>query len=63
MEIENIDVLKEAEELGEILDEFEKVKTMPNLPPERFYPINRTARRNAEKRDRTLKKRKPNGKT
>lgn len=63
MAIEDIDILKEAEDLGEILDEIEKIKEMPNLPPEKFYPINRAARRNAEKRDRALKKRKPNGKT
>lgn len=62
MEIENIDVLKEAEELGEILDEFEKIKELPD-PPSKFYPINRAARRAAEKRDRALKKRKPHGKT
>ena len=58
MAIENIDVLKEAEEinvqkeaeeLGEILDEFETIKEMP-APVERFYPINRKARRMAAKR-------------
>lgn len=56
-----VNVQKEAQELGEILDEFEKVKELPNLKPEQFYPINRVARRNAEKRNRALVKRKPNG--
>jgi hypothetical protein len=57
----NIDVQKEAQELGEILDEFERVKELPDAEPEKFYPVNRTARRNAEKRNRALKKRKPSG--
>lgn len=58
---DEIDVQKEAEDLSEILDEFEKVKTMPDAPREQFYPINRAARRTAEKRDRALKKRDKRG--
>lgn len=57
-EPQDFDVQKEADELIEILDEMEKIKEMPN-PPEKFYPINRVARRNADKRNRALKKRKP----
>lgn len=51
----------ETEEIGELLEEFEKIKEMPNGPPEKFYEVNRAARRRQEKRDRALKKRKPNG--
>lgn len=51
----------ETQELGEILDEYEEIKTMPNLPEEKFYPINRAARRTAEKRDRALRKRDKRG--
>lgn len=56
-----VDVQKEAYELGEILDEFEVVKNLPDAPPEKFYPVNRAARRTAEKRNRALMKRKPHG--
>lgn len=56
-----IDVQKEAQELGEILDEFEKVKELPDPPAEKFYPVNREARRTSEKRNRALMKRKPRG--
>lgn len=56
-----VDVQKEAQELGEILDDFEWIKELPDPPPEKFYPINRAARRNAEKRNRALVKRKPHG--
>lgn len=56
-----IDVQKEAEELGEILDEFEVIKELPDVPPEKFYSVNRAARRGAEKRNRALMKRKPRG--
>lgn len=52
---------QEVRELGDLIDELEKVKEMPNTPDEKFFPINRAARRNAEKRNRALKKRKPNG--
>lgn len=51
----------ETEELGEILEEYEKIKTMSDGPPEQFYETNRAARRKQERRDRALKKRKPNG--
>lgn len=51
----------ETQELSENLDEFEKIKEMPDPAPEKFYPINRAARRDHEKRNRALKKRKPNG--
>lgn len=48
----------EATELGEILDEYEKIKTLPmpdDNKPERFYPVNRAARRAHEKRERKQK--------
>lgn len=58
-----IDVQKTAEELEEILEAMANIKTMPNEPPERFYPINRAARRAAEKRERKQKfVNKPGGK-
>lgn len=50
-----IDVQKEAQELGEILDEFERIKEMPNDRPEHFYPTNRAARRASEKKERKQK--------
>lgn len=50
--MDEIDVQKETEELGEILDEFEIIKEMPNLPLEKFYPINRASRRLAEKQQK-----------
>lgn len=49
---------QEVEGMVELLDEFEAVKELPAVE-EKFYPINRAARRNAEKRNRALKKRKP----
>lgn len=54
----------ETKEMSELLNLTEKLKEMPNLPAEKFYPINRAARRSAERserRNRALKKRKPNG--
>lgn len=48
-------IQKEVEELGEILDEMEKIKELPDPKPERFYPINRASRRAAEKRERKQK--------
>lgn len=54
-------VQKEAQELGEILDEFAKIKEMPAAPPEQYYPINRAARRDADKRNRAVRKRDPRG--
>lgn len=54
-------VEKEAKELGEILDVFERIREMPDVQPEHYYPVNRVARRNAAKRDRALKKRDKRG--
>lgn len=54
----NIDVQKEADELITLLDEFDKVKEMPNVD-EKIYFINREARRRAAKRDRATRKRDP----
>lgn len=51
----------ETQELGEILEEMERIKTMPSGPPEQFFSTNRAARRKADRRNRALKKRKPNG--
>lgn len=59
-EVQDFDVQKEAEELGEILEEMDRVIAMPN-PKENYYPVNRAARRAGEKRNRATKKRKPNG--
>lgn len=55
-----VDVQKEANELGELLDEMDRVVNLPD-PSEQFYPINRAARRKAEKRDRATRKRDPRG--
>lgn len=62
---QNLYVQEAAEELGEILDEMDRIVNMPDAPAskEEFHPINRAARRNFEKRNRALKKRKPNGGT
>lgn len=46
---------KEAEELGEILEALSNIQTMPSDRPERYYPVNRAARRAAEKRERKQK--------
>lgn len=54
-------VAAQAQELGELIDVMEEIKTMPAAPPEKFYPINRAARRENERRNRALKKRKPRG--
>lgn len=58
---EGVNLDQEVREIVELLDEFEQVKEMPDPPPEKFYPINRAARRDAERRNRALKKRRPNG--
>lgn len=51
-----------AEELNELLSELKKVQELPNHDPdEKFYPVNRAARRKAEKRNRALQKRDPRG--
>lgn len=55
-----MNVQEEAQELGTLLDEFERVVNLPD-PEEKFYPVNRAARRTAEKRNRALMKRKPRG--
>lgn len=47
------DVARKAEEFSEILDAFKNIKTMPmDAQPEKFYPVNRAARRAAEKKER-----------
>lgn len=50
------DVKRQAEEFQEILDAFKNIKTMGG-PPEKFYPVNRAARRKAERAEK--KNRKP----
>ncbi len=55
---EDVDVQAEADEMIEILDGIEKIQKMPD---EKFYPINREARRRAERRDRATRKRDPRG--
>lgn len=52
-----LDVQQTAEELEEILEAMANIKEMPDGPPEKFYPINRAARRAAEKRERKQKPR------
>lgn len=39
----------EAEELGEILDEYERIVEMPTAPEEKWYSNNRASRRLAAK--------------
>jgi hypothetical protein len=46
-------IQKEAEELGELLEDMDEVLSMDDPKPnEKFYPINRAARRAAEKHER-----------
>lgn len=49
--------LEDLQQMSALLKNVEE----ENAKSEEFYPINRAARRNAEKRNRALKKRKPNG--
>lgn len=55
-ETEEFDVQKEAEELGEILEEMDRVISLDDpLPEEKFYSTNRAARRRAAKLERKQK--------
>lgn len=56
-----VDIQKETEEIGELLEDIGTVVDMTDPSEERFYPINRAARRKQMKRDRALQKRNPRG--
>lgn len=58
--------LEELQQLSQLLTNVEESNGKGSLPTEaveeeRFYPVNRAARRKAEKRDRAIRKRDPRG--